>query len=112
MQILEIWNNFFTKGLQIHSSFFNIFVSYILWILKKKSIFDTHLYKFDEILILINQTIPIWNIFFISNLRISSSFFTYFSDFYFFEFMNNKFCNFLIRAGPNPSNFGKMRWIC
>jgi hypothetical protein len=21
MQILEIWNNFFTKGLQIHSSF-------------------------------------------------------------------------------------------
>jgi hypothetical protein len=29
MQILKIWNNLFTKGLQIHSSFFIIFVSYI-----------------------------------------------------------------------------------
>jgi hypothetical protein len=48
MQILEIWNNVFTKGLQIHSSFFIIFVSYILWI-SKKSKFDAHLYKFDEI---------------------------------------------------------------
>jgi hypothetical protein len=36
MQILEIWNNLFTKGLQIHSSFFIIFVSYILWIKKIK----------------------------------------------------------------------------
>jgi hypothetical protein len=48
MQILKISNNIFTKGLQIHSSFFNIFVSYILWILKKSK-FDAHLYKFDEI---------------------------------------------------------------
>jgi hypothetical protein len=29
MQILEIWNNLFTKDLQINSSFFIIFVSYI-----------------------------------------------------------------------------------
>jgi hypothetical protein len=48
MQILEIWNKLFTKGLQIQSSFFIIFVSYILWI-SKKSNFDAHLYKFDEI---------------------------------------------------------------
>jgi hypothetical protein len=30
MQILEIENRFFTKSLQIHSSFFIMFVSYIL----------------------------------------------------------------------------------
>jgi hypothetical protein len=47
MQILEIWNNIFTKGLQIHSSF----LSYLFLILYelKKSKFDAHLYKFDEI---------------------------------------------------------------
>jgi hypothetical protein len=48
MQILEIWNNFFTKGLQIQSSF----LSYLFLIFsefQKKSKFDAHLYKFDEI---------------------------------------------------------------
>jgi hypothetical protein len=48
MQILEIWNNLFTKVIQIHSSF----LSYLFLIFcefKKKSKFDTNLYKFDEI---------------------------------------------------------------
>jgi hypothetical protein len=48
MQILEIRNNLFTKGLQIRSSFLSYLFSYILWILKKSK-FDAHLYKFNEI---------------------------------------------------------------
>jgi hypothetical protein len=48
MQILKIWNNLFTKGLQIHSNFlsylFLIFCEFF-----KKSKFDAHLYKFNEI---------------------------------------------------------------
>jgi hypothetical protein len=48
MQILEIWNNICTKGLQIHSSF----LSYLFLIFcefRKKSKFEANLYKFDEI---------------------------------------------------------------
>jgi hypothetical protein len=30
MQILEIWNNLFTKGLQIHSSFYHICFLYFM----------------------------------------------------------------------------------
>jgi hypothetical protein len=47
MQILEIWNNLFTKGLQIHSSFYHI--CFLHFVNFKKSKFDAHLYKFDEI---------------------------------------------------------------
>jgi hypothetical protein len=48
MQILEIWNNLFTKGLQIHSSFLSyLFLTFCEF--QKKSKFDAHLYKFDEI---------------------------------------------------------------
>jgi hypothetical protein len=48
MQILEIWNNLFTKGIQIYSSF----LSYLFLIFcefRKKTKFDAYLYKFDEI---------------------------------------------------------------
>jgi hypothetical protein len=47
MQILEIWNNLFTKGLQIHSCFYHIYFLYFVNF--KKSKFDAHLYKFNEI---------------------------------------------------------------
>jgi hypothetical protein len=47
MQILEIWNNLFTKGLQIHSSFYHI--CFLYFVNFEKSKFDAHLYKFDEI---------------------------------------------------------------
>jgi hypothetical protein len=48
MQILEVWNNLFTKGLQIHSSFLSyLFLIFCEFQLKSK--FDAHLYKFDEI---------------------------------------------------------------
>jgi hypothetical protein len=45
MQIFEIWNNLFTKVLQIHSSF----LSLLYFVNFEKSKFDAHLYKFDEI---------------------------------------------------------------
>jgi hypothetical protein len=45
------------------------------------------------------------------NLRISSSFLHIFPGF-FLKFMNSKFDDFWIQVGLNPSNFGKMRWIC
>jgi hypothetical protein len=48
MQILEIWNNLFTKGLQIHSNFFYR-ICFLYFVNFEKSKFDTHLYKFDEI---------------------------------------------------------------
>jgi hypothetical protein len=47
MQILEIWNDLFTKGLQIHSSFLSYL--FLIFCEFKKSKFDAHLYKFDEI---------------------------------------------------------------
>jgi hypothetical protein len=48
MQILEIWKNLFTKGLQIHSVFYHICFLYFVNF-EKKSKFDAHLYKFDKI---------------------------------------------------------------
>jgi hypothetical protein len=48
MQIFEIWNNLFTKGLQIHSSFLS-YLFLIFYEFLKNSKFDAHLYKFDEI---------------------------------------------------------------
>jgi hypothetical protein len=48
MQVLENWNNLFTKGLQIHSSFL-LYLFLIFCEFQKKSKFDSHLYKFDEI---------------------------------------------------------------
>jgi hypothetical protein len=48
MQILEIWNNLFTKGLQIHSNFLS-YLFLIFYEFRKKSKFDAHLYKFDKI---------------------------------------------------------------
>jgi hypothetical protein len=48
MKILEIWNNLFTKCLQIHSSFF-YHICFLYFVNFKKSKFDVHLYKFDEI---------------------------------------------------------------
>jgi hypothetical protein len=48
MQILEIWNNFFTNGVQIHSSFFLSYLFLIFCEFQKKSKFDAHLYKFDK----------------------------------------------------------------
>jgi hypothetical protein len=49
MQVLEIWNNLFIKGLQIHSNFF-YHICFLYFVnFKKKSKFDVHLYKFDEI---------------------------------------------------------------
>jgi hypothetical protein len=47
MQILEIWNNLFTKCLQIHSSFYHICFLYFVNFEKSKN--HAHLYKFDEI---------------------------------------------------------------
>jgi hypothetical protein len=47
MQILEIGNNFFTKGLQIHSSFYH--VCFLYFVNLKKSNFDVYLFKFDKI---------------------------------------------------------------
>jgi hypothetical protein len=47
MQILENWNNLFTKGLQIHSSFLSYL--FLIFCELKKSKFNAHLYKFNEI---------------------------------------------------------------
>jgi hypothetical protein len=47
MQILENWNNLFTKGLQIHSSFLSYL--FLIFCELKKSKFNAHLHKFNEI---------------------------------------------------------------
>jgi hypothetical protein len=49
MQILEIWNNIFTKGLQIRSSFLSYLFLIFCEFQKNQTKFDAHLYKFDKI---------------------------------------------------------------
>jgi hypothetical protein len=48
MQILEIWNNLFTKGLQIHSSFYHIYFLYFVNFEKNQNLMPnyTNLIKF------------------------------------------------------------------
>jgi hypothetical protein len=47
MQILEIWNNFSPKVFKFTLVFYHI--CFLYFVNFKKSKFDAHLYKFDEI---------------------------------------------------------------